>query len=229
MEKIIMKATLRMERGKNSCKRLRKTGQIPGVIYKDGEEGTSVFVDGKTLWHALHTEAGEHAVISLDIQGGAKTSEKTVITHEIQIDPVSDKIIHIDFHEISLTELIKVSVPVHTKGDSIGIKEGGVLNLVVWELQVECLALDIPENITVNIESLKVGDSVYIKDIPNPPKVKILGDPEQLILGVIPPHAEAEVAPAPAVEGEAAVGVEPEVIKKGKIEEEGEEAAAEEK
>ncbi|MFC1643873.1 50S ribosomal protein L25, partial [Candidatus Omnitrophota bacterium] len=123
MEKVTLKAVPRENFGKGASKHLRKEGLIPSVVYKGGKQGANIQVDNKDLWHALHTEAGENAIITMDISGGEKSTSKTVIVKEIQLDPLSDKIVHVDFHEISLKEKLKVKVPVAVKGEPVGVKE----------------------------------------------------------------------------------------------------------
>jgi len=217
MEKVLLKAAVREEQGKIFCKHLRKSGQVPGIVYKDGKEGLKLQVENKDLWHALHTDAGENAIITLDIFG-EKSSQKTVIVQFVQTDPINDKFIHVDFREISLKDKLKVNVPISIKGEAKGVvEEDGVLNQVIWEIEVECLPTDIPEHIDVHVNDLEMNDSIHIKDLTPLEGVEFLGDPEQVIVGVNPPKEEEEVVEE-AVEGEE--GVEPEVIKKGKKEEE---------
>lgn len=220
MEKILLKAVLREGHGKSSCKQIRKQGAIPAVVYKGGDKGLNVQVDSKELWKALHTDAGENAIITMDIGGGKKNTEKTVMIKEIQQNPVNDKFVHVDFQEISLSEKLKVKVPVAVKGEAPGVKEdGGVFNLVLWEIEVECLPTAIPEHIDVHVENMRINDSIHVKDLPKIEGVEIVEDPDQTVVSVTPPKAEEEVAPAEvAAEG----AEEPEVIKKGKKEEEGE-------
>ncbi len=226
MKKILLKAILREGLGKSLCKQVRKQGATPGVVYKGGDKGINVQVDSKELWKVLHTEAGENAIITMDIGGGKKNTEKTVMIKEIQQNPVNDKFVHVDFQEISLSEKLKVKVPVAVKGEAPGVKEdGGVFNLVLWEIEVECLPTAIPEHIDVHVEKMRINDTIHIKDLPKIDDVEFVEDPEQTVVSVTPPKAEEEAAPVEA----AAEGVEePEVIKKGKKEEEaeGEEGAA---
>ena len=218
MEKVILKATLREDFGKEACKQLRKRGRIPGVTYKEGKKALSVHVDDKDLWHALHTEAGENAIITMDISGGEKEVKKTVIVRELQNDPINEKFVHVDFHEISLKDKLKVKVPITIKGEAVGVQEeSGVLTQEAWELEVECLPTEIPEHIEVHVEELRIGDSIYVKDIEAPKDVVVLDDPEHIVVSVIPPKLEEEVPE----EEEAEEGAEePEIIKKGKAEEE---------
>ncbi len=225
MEKIILKAEIRESVRKSGCKHLRKQGLIPSVIYKGGKESTNVQVDNKDLWHALHTEAGENAIITMDISGGEKSAKKTVIVKEIQLDPINDSFVHVDFHEISLKEKIKVKVPVAIKGEAVGVKEDeGVLSQVMWELEVECLPAEIPEHIDINVEEMRIGDAKHVKDIAPIDDVAILDDIEQVVVTVSPPKAEEEPEEEEVSVEEAE---EPEVIKKGKAEEEEGEAPAE--
>jgi large subunit ribosomal protein L25 len=228
MEKIILKAEVRESTGKDACKHLRRDGKIPAVVYKEGKKALSVQVESKDLWHVLHTDAGENAIITMDISGD-KATKKTVIVQETQHDPLNDKFLHVDFHEISMKEALKVKVPIHLKGEAIGVtEESGILNQIIWEIEVECLPTSIPERIEIIVEELKIGDAVHIQEVTPPEGVKILGDPEDVVVTVTPPQAEEEEE---AVEGEEEAGTEPELIKKGKKEEEeeaeGEESSAE--
>ena len=224
MEKVILKAKVREGLGKGACKRLRKEGKIPSAVYKDGKAGVNVQVDGKELRHALHTEAGENAIITMEISSEGKNITKTVIVKEIQLEPVNDGYFHVDFHEISLKEKLKVNVPVVIKGESAGVKEEeGVLAQLMWEIEVQCLPTEIPEHIEVNVEELHIGDAIHVREIAPISGVTILDDPEQVVVSVNMPQKEEDTdEEASSEEGE-----EPEVMKKGKKEEEGEESEAE--
>jgi len=231
MEKVVLKASAREGLGKEQCKKMRREGKIPAVVYKDGKKGLSVHIDTKELWHVLHTEAGENVIINMDISDAGKHKKKTVIVKEVQHDPLTDRFVHVDFHEISLTEKLKVSVPVVVKGEAAGVKEeDGILTQIMWEIEVECLPTDIPEHIDVHVDELRINDAIHIKDITPPRGVVFLAEPDEVIVSVEPPKEEEVVEEA--VEG-AEGAEEPEVIKKGKKEEEEEgaeeEAAAEKK
>ena len=227
MDFVELKASIREEKGKELNKKLRNTGLVPGVVYRKGEETVSLKVDSRSLSKALHTEAGENVIIKLFIEGDKKKKERIVVIKELQKDPVKDKLVHVDLNEISLTETLKVKVPIMSKGEAIGVKqEGGVLQHIMWEADVECLPTNIPDKIEVDVTSLKIGGTLSIKDIVSPEGVKILGDPESIVFSVehVKTIEEAVVAP---VEGES---TEPELIreKKEKEEEEAEEAPAKE-
>ncbi len=224
MEKINLEASLREGTGKSAARHVRQQGQVPAVVYKDGEVGLSVRVGLKDLMRALHTEAGANAIITLDISDGTKVDSRTVIVKETQVDPLTDALIHADFHEISLLEKITVDVPITVKGEAIGVaEEDGVFTQAMWELEVECLPTDIPEHIDVNVEELRIGDAIHVKDLTVPEGVTVLSDDDQVVASV---HVqEAEEEPEEIEEGE---GEEPEVIKKGKEEEEESEKPEEE-
>ncbi len=217
MEKINLEAFVRPETGKSAAKHVRKEDMVPAVVYKNGEKGMSVKVGRKDLLKALHTEAGLNAIITLDISDGSKTDSRTVIVKDTQIDPLTDKLIHADFHEISLKEKITVNVPVAVKGEAVGVtEEKGVFTQTLWELEIECLPTEIPEKIEVNVEALRIGDAIHVKELSVPAGITLLDDPDQVVASVH--HQEVEKVEEPLEEG----AVEPEVIKKGK-EETGEE------
>ncbi|MFH0731744.1 MAG: 50S ribosomal protein L25 [Candidatus Omnitrophota bacterium] len=237
MEQIILNALIREKTGKSANKKLRHKDVIPAVVYKRGKKAISMSVDESGLLHALHTSAGENAIITLMISSSsdkkAKSAKendtKTVIIKEIQYHPVHENILHIDFQEISLTERIKVNVPIVLKGESAGVKiEGGILDQVTKELVIECLPAQIPSKIDFNIEALKIGDIVHVKELVIPDGIKVLTDPEQAVVSVSPPKAEE--APA-AAEGLEAGAQEPEVLteRKPAEEEEKEEGQPEDK
>ena len=223
MEKVILKARVRTETGKKVAKDLRAKGIIPANVYRGNTGALSLQVPVDDLAEALQTKAGENVLITLKISGGeSAVKDKTVLVKEIQREPVKSGILHVDFNEISLTETLKINVPLASKGEPIGVKvDGGMLEHIMWEVQVECLPTDIPEKIEVNASNLKMGESLHIKDIVVPDGVKILNDPELIIMIVKAPKVEVPKEEV-AVEGAA----EPELIRKKKEEEAGEEAGA---
>jgi large subunit ribosomal protein L25 len=217
MEQVKLEVKVRKETGKEVAKQAREKGTIPAVVYRKGEGSVPLYLDRKAMDLALRTSAGENALINLKIEGDEKTKSKTCIIKEIQHDPLSGKILHVDFNEISLTEAIKVEVPLSVKGEAIGVKQdGGVLEHLLWEIQVECLPTDIPQKLEVDVSSMKIGDALFVKDIVVPKGVKILNDPGVRIFAVEKPieikpeevDAAAETAPS-----------EPEVLKQKKPEE----------
>jgi large subunit ribosomal protein L25 len=213
MEELLLNAQPREELGKSKVHALRRDGFIPAVVYKEGKASQPIKVSHKELLGLIHQHRIEGAVISLKLNGQGKDKPLPCIIKEIQYNPVDGEIAHVDFNEISLTKAIKVSVPVVAVGEPTGVKqEGGSLEHILWQIEVECLPADIPQQITVEVSALKIGDSVHIRDIAFSPKVKVLNEPGAIVLSVAAPIKE-EVAP-PAVEGE--VSQEPEVIKEKK-------------
>jgi large subunit ribosomal protein L25 len=227
MAEIRLKAKLREEIGKEAVKKIRHQDLVPAVVYK-GNKSQNIKVNSRELWEVLHTKAGENVIISLEVEGAAKSKKaRPTIIKEIQYHPIKGNVLHLDLQEISLTEVIEVKVPVAVKGEALGVKEGGVLEHILWEVEVECLPTQIPESIPIDVSALNIGDTIALKDLNVPPEVKLLGDPEAAVIHVAAPHVE-EVEEAP-VEGEEAQ--EPEVImeKKPKEEEEVAEEPAKEK
>ena len=220
MDFVELKANLREEKGKELNKKLRNAGMVPGVVYRKGEETLSLKIDSKSLSKVLRTEAGENVIIKLFVEGDKNKIERIVVIKEIQKDPVKDVLVHLDLNEISLTETLKVKVPIISKGEAAGVKqEGGVLQHVMWEVEVECLPTNIPDKIEVDITNLKIGETLSIKDILLPEGVKILGDPESIVFSVEHVKTVEEAVAAP-VEGES---LEPELIREKKEKEEAEE------
>lgn len=226
MEKIMLNAEVRSGSGKTSAKKLRKKDVIPAVVYKGGKEALKLQFAVRALNEVLHTKAGENVIVTLKIADGAnKIKDKTVLIKEIQREPIKGLILHVDFNEISMTETLKINVPLAVRGEPVGVKaDGGILEHIMWELQVECLPTDIPEKIDVDVSSLKIGDAVYVKNITLPEGVKALTDPELIALIVKPPKVEV-----PKEEAVSEAAVEPELIRKKKeVEEEAEEGKKEE-
>lgn len=214
MEQVKIKVQKRDGTGKQIAKSLRRQGMVPAVVYKKGEDAVSISVPEKDFIHALHTAAGENVIIALEIdKADTKNQSKTAIIKEIQNHPLKDSVLHIDFQEISLTETITVKVPIETKGEAVGVKrDGGVLEHVLWELEVECLPMDIPQKIEVDIEKLEIGKEIQIKDLILPSKIKVINNPDAIVVSIGTPMAEEVVKEA--VPGEGAE--EPELIRKEK-------------
>jgi len=226
MKFVDLNANVRTETGKEANKKLRDINMVPAIVYRKGEDTLNLKIDMKDLYKALHTDAGENAVIKIKIDGVQKNDERTVVVKEIQRHPIKDKLIHVDFQEISLTETLQVKVPIVAKGEAIGVKrDKGVLQHILWEAEIECLPSNIPEKIEVDVSNLEIGSAIHLKDIQHSEDIKFIDDPEAVVFSV--EHAkEMEEVTAEAVEGESQ---EPEVIreKKEKEEEEPEEKSKE--
>ncbi len=225
MEELFLDAQVREEIGKGKIKGLRDKGFVPAIIYSEGKEALALKLSHRQLVQLVHQHRIEGVVININIKDDKKQKSCPCIIREIQHDPVHGEIRHVDFNQISLTKKIKVNVPVVAKGEPAGVKmEGGSLEHMLWELEIECLPTSIPKDIEIDVSNLKLGDSVHVKDIIVPSGAKVLNDPESIILSVAAPMKEE--VPEEVVEGEGTQ--EPEVIKEKKeVPEEG--AVAEEK
>jgi large subunit ribosomal protein L25 len=221
MAEIVVNAKGRTDRGKNAARRIRREGLIPGVVYGGKGETVAVAVDPKVLQRVLRSEAGRNAILKLDIADQGATN---AILKSWQVDPIKENFLHADFYRIAMDVALRVTVPVATKGEARGVKvDGGILELILREIEVECLPGDIPERIEVDVTDLGINGAVRVSELPVSEKVKILEAPDQVIVHVVSVKEEAAPAAgaAPVAEGEAAAPAEPEVLKKGKKEEEG--------
>jgi len=211
MENLILQANLREKTGGASAKQLRKQGLTPAVIYGHDEQ-KSVSVNYHDFDMLIHTMHSEHAMIKLKLD----KDEFDVLVKDVQRDSVTHNIIHIDFLVVSLDEVVKVDVQVEIHGEAEGVKnQGGVLELLKREIQVECQAAKIPDSIVIDVEPLNVHDVVHVKELPPIEGLKYLDDPETVIVTVAPPTVHVETT---ETEGEEEV-VEPEVIGEKKTEE----------
>lgn len=218
-EKVVLEAAIREGTGKQQAGSVRREGFVPGVVYKEGEKAVSVQVAARELNRVLHTKAGSNVLIALEFSGKAKT----VLVKELQHHPVSHQVIHVDFHEVSLTKKITVSVPLAFKGESIGVKQqGGVIEHLRWEIEVECLPTEIPSEIAMDVSRLEKGVTLHVRDLSVPAGVRVITDPEQPVIACVEPKMEE----APAAAEEAGKPEEPEVIKQKKPEEAAEGEAA---
>ena len=221
-ETVVLEAQSRKEEGKSQAKALRRDGFIPAVVYGEGKQTHSITLSHHDFVRLVHQHHHlESILVTLKIKGHGS---RKVLVKEIQYHPVHGDVVHIDFQEISLTEKIKVNVGIVAKGEPVGVKqEEGVLNHLLWELEVECLPTQIPEEIHVDVSQLKIGDTIHVRDISLPDGVKSMVDADSIVFSVEPPIKEEEITPPP-VEGEEIT--EPEVIKEKKEVPEGEEAEA---
>jgi large subunit ribosomal protein L25 len=226
MEAIYLEALAREEAEVGKSHTLRRKGFVPCVVYGEGKKTLSLKIERSRLIKFIHAHhGGENMVITLKVSAGEekKPSEKAVLIKEIQVHPVNDDILHVDFNEISLTKRITVKVPIHSVGESVGVKmDGGVLEHVLWEVDVECLPTQIPEKLNVDITNMKIGDTIHVKDLVVGDGVTIKHDMESIVFNVMAPLKE-EVAPAEGAAVEGAAATEPEVIKKEKKIADGEE------
>lgn len=209
MSPMVVEAIERSESGKNASRRLRARGMIPAVVYGHGASAVSVAVDPKQVVSVLTSEAGRNSIFKLKLADRADD----VLVRDFQLDPLKGTLLHADFQRVAMDEIMEFEVPVEVVGSAPGVKAGGVLDLVLRELTVECTAADVPDHIKIPVSSLEIGDLIRVADLPVAgEKFKILNDPHLVVLTVSALRVEEE---APAAEGAA----EPEVIRRGKGEE----------
>lgn len=214
-------------RGKNEARRLRAGGRVPGVLYGAKRQTVAVSLDPKQISRILHSESGHNTIFELQV--GAEKARVMIV--DWQYDPMHGKLLHIDMKRIAMDEKMKVKVPIHLVGEAEGVKtQGGILDQVLREVEVECLPGDIPGHIDADVSTLVFGTVLRVSDLPHAGKLKFLTDANQTVAHITSVKEE-EVAPPPEAVAEAAAAApaEPEVIKKGKQEVPEEEAAEEPK
>ncbi|WP_419875955.1 50S ribosomal protein L25/general stress protein Ctc [Candidatus Pristimantibacillus sp. PTI5] len=183
---IAMNADQRTVTTKGELRQLRLQGKIPGVIYgKQLTDSAQVIVDGKELQALLRSQP--NAVLEINIPSQGKTS---VMISEIQRDALSRQVLHVDFHQINMNENVRANVRIHAEGDSQGVREGGILQLILHELEVQCLPGNIPDTITVDITTLDIGGSILVSDLQLPKGVEVFADPEQVVATILAPQKE---------------------------------------
>lgn len=217
MERITISTEKRIEVGKGPARSLRRKDMIPAVLYRGGYSQPIKF-SKKELLKFINLTAGQQVMVNLKFEDG---TNKLALMKDYQIDPEKGELLHADFYEVSLTEKVRVSVHVSIVGEPIGVKrDGGILQYLLREIEVECLPDRIPSHIKLDISNLEIGQSLHVGDIKLEEGIKVLTDPHEVIVNVVAPVVEEVAAPAEAITPEM---VEPEVIKKGKKEEEREE------
>ena len=212
MAEVTLEVSKRETTGKEIAKKLRRDGKVPAVVYGGHRDPVAITVDRKNVSELI--QKSEHGIRSVFLLKMAGTDQQRhAMIKEITIDPMTRKMTHIDFVRVIMDEKVKVTVPVHLNGTAIGVKEGGLLDFQLRELHVECLPNAIPDAIEVDVTALGAHDYLRVKDVTAPEGVKIMDDLERVVVGVT--HAKVEAVP----EAEAAAVAEPEVIKKGKTDE----------
>jgi large subunit ribosomal protein L25 len=214
-----LQAEKRVGRGKNEARRLRASGRIPAVLY-GAEKGKAVevSVDPKVLSRLLHSESGVNTLIGLELDGGSTR----VLVKEYQLDPIDHKLLHADFYQVAMDKTLTVTVPIVLKGEARGVKQqGGIVDFVTREIEIEVLPGDIPENITVDVSELMLNQGVRVRDLHTEgAKWTPISDTDMMIVHVVTLKVEEVAAPAEAAVVAPGAPAEPEVIKKGKTEKE---------
>jgi large subunit ribosomal protein L25 len=214
---ITVSASRRNDFGKNASRRLRRSGSIPATAYGQGKEAASLTVDPKVIWGILHSHAGQNTIFELAIESG-DTSH--VLIKDFQRDPVKGNLLHVDLLRIDMTHKLTIRVPIEITGTAVGVKVGGgLLDIIMREIEIKCLPTDIPEHIQVDVSHLDLNQAFRVGELKVPDTIEVLSDSDSVIITVSPIRIQAETVEEPA----AAEVAEPEVIKKGKAAAEGEE------
>ena len=218
---IVIKAERRDVFGKNASRRLRKEGKIPVILYGASTDTIPLIIEKTDIFKILRSESGENTIFKVSLDADTQNA----MIKDIQADPVTDEILHTDLIQIAMDKAIQVSVPIVLQGEAVGVKaEGGFVDVVTRELDVECFPKDIPEHVVLDISELHLNQSLKIEDLFAPEGVEIISDPDAVAVHILAPTAEEEVE-VPEEEEEELIGEEeePEVIKKEKVAEEEEE------
>jgi large subunit ribosomal protein L25 len=227
IETNVLEAHPREAGNKNMARRVRMDGKIPAVLYGAGKGSLSVTVDPRQVTRILNSETGHNTIFDLALNGGEHTKAMIV---DWQYEPIKGKLLHIDLKRIAMDKALKVSVPIFLKGEAAGVKqEGGILEQILREVEIECLPADIPSHVDADVSELVFGKVLRVSDLPLGGRLKVLTDPHQPVAHVTSVKEEVVATPEAVAAEAGAVPAEPEVIKKGKQEtdEEGAEAAPE--
>jgi large subunit ribosomal protein L25 len=215
----VLEAQTRDTFGKNEARRTRRGGQVPGVLYGGGgKEATPISVAPKALLKILHSESGQNTLIALKLAGAG---DSRVLVKDFQLDPITHEVLHVDFLKIAMNKLLRVTIPIIVHGEPKGVKQqGGILEFIRREIEIEVLPADIPEHIDVDVTELMLHQGVRVRDIAADAKWKPVSDLDLMLVHVIMPKAVEVAAPAEAAAAGTAAAAEPEVMKKGKKDEE---------
>src|SRR5438046_3670396 len=187
----ILEATARDTFGKNEARRTRRDGRVPGVLYGEGKTATPISVEPRALLRILHSESGANTLISLKLGGG----DTRVLVKEFQLDPVTHQLLHADFYRVAMDKTIEVTIPVVVKGEPKGVKQqGGILEFIRREIEIECLPADIPEHVEVDVRELMLPQGIRVRDLAVDAKWKPITEGEAMLVHVIMTTAEEVVA-----------------------------------
>ena len=218
----ILEATTRETFGKNEARRTRRAGRVPAVVYGASADSalakvaTAIAVEPKALLRILHSESGANTLIALKLEGSATK----VLVKAYQLDPVTHQVLHVDFYRVAMDKMLQVTIPVVVKGEPKGVKQqGGILEFIRREIEVECLPGDIPEHVEIDVSELMLHQGIRVRDVATDPKWKAVSEADLMLVHVIMPKVEEAPVAADAA-AVPATTAEPEVLKKGKKDEE---------
>ena len=202
---------------KNHARRVRVAGQIPAVVYGAGQDPVAVVVDPKAVTRILHSESGHNTIFDLNVENAGSVIKAMIV--DWQNEPIKGKLLHIDIKRIAMDKPMRVSVPIHLVGTPVGVKsQGGILDHVLREVEVECLPADIPSHLDVDVTGLGLNGAIHVSDLPHSGSIKFLGEENATVAHVTAVKAEAAAEPV------VATATEPEVAKKGKTDAEASDA-----
>jgi len=203
--------------GKNASFRIRRTGKIPAILYGEGRDNVPLVLAKVDIVKILKSESGLNTIFRIAVDGG----ERDVMIKDLQVNPTTDELLHADLIHVAMDKVLRVDVPVELVGEAVGVKtEGGFLDFMTRELTVECLPAQIPDHLAADVSALRLHQSLKASDVPLPEGLRLITDPNAVIVLVQVPHEEKAPAPVEEVAVEAAAPAEPEVIKKERAEKE---------
>jgi len=208
-----LSAVTRLETGRSAVNKIKQQGLVPAVVYGGQDKPIALTVNAREIHNILSHATSEHFLVDLEIADGGSKSSRLALVQEVQHHPIKGTVLHVDFHAVKADEVLHAAIPVETTGEPAGVKNfGGILEISMHELEVECLPKDLPEIINLDVSALNVGDAIHVKDIQFPAGVSSRIDPDLIVVRVSAPTVEIE----PVATAEAAAG--PEVIKEKKEE-----------
>ena len=219
-QQLEFEVTVRNSRGKNEARRLRRQGKVPAILYGLGADPVAISMDTKEMTRILKSPSGHNQILNIKVDG---METAAAMAADWQVDPLHGHLLHVDMKRVDLAKKVTVRVPIATQGTPIGVKdEGGLEDIISREIEIECMPLEVPASIDIDVTALGVGDAIRVRDLPESDKFKYVTPPERVVVHVIAPKVEVEEEEEAAEEGEeAAAAAEPEVTEKGKTAEKG--------
>ncbi len=216
-QQVKFEVTVRNERGKNEARRLRLKGLVPAILYGLNVDPVAISMDTKEMTRILKSPSGHNQILNITMDG---METAAAMAADWQVDPLHGHLLHVDMKRVDLTKKVTVRVPISTQGLAIGVKdEGGLEDVVSREIEINCLPLEVPAAIEVDVTALAIGDAIRVRDLPPSDVYEYVTSPERVVVHVIAPKVEVEEEETIAEEGEEGAAAEPEVAEKGKIEE----------
>lgn len=215
MQRLTLEVEARRELGKSAVRKLRRAGRVPGVLYGRGIDPVPVSVDARALDAALQKLAGANLLLDVVVREDGHVRTELAMLQDVQRDVLTRRVLHVDLHRVSLTEKVYTRLPVQLRGEARGVREGGVLEFLRHEVEVSGLPADLPDHLELDVSDLAVGHSLHVRDLAVPPGVTVLTPADETIVTVLAPAVPVEEAAA-AEE----VAAQPEVVSRGKEEEE---------